>query len=344
MIKAIARELELRHSYLENERVDTIYFGGGTPSLLHTDELHQLIALLTATFDIASEAEVTLEANPDDISMSALVGFQKAGINRLSLGTQSFYEPHLKLLNRSHSAGQSLQSLALIKDAGFVNYSADLIYAMPYRDHSVWLDDIDQMLSFHPPHLSCYNLTIEEKTVLGRWSKTGRFEEADDQFAYEQFDLLMDRLAANGYEHYEISNFSRPGYQSKHNSSYWSNANYLGLGPGAHSYNQHSRQYNVSNNALYIKAITSGRLPAKIESLTRTDHINEMIMTRIRTAAGIDLALLKAKWGYDLMHEQASTLGAWHDSQHLISQDNHIRLTRKGKFLADKITEDLFIA
>ncbi|MEQ8711889.1 MAG: radical SAM family heme chaperone HemW [Cyclobacteriaceae bacterium] len=344
MVNAIVRELELRVEYLQGETIETIYFGGGTPSLLSIEELQWLLGSIYDHFEVSNLPEITLEANPDDLSTDTLEAFRNAGVNRLSLGTQSFYDPHLQLLNRSHSAAQSIMSLELIQSAGFTNYSADLIYAIPHSDHSVWMDDIDQMLSFSPPHLSCYNLTVEEKTVLGKWTKTGKFVESEDGFAYEQLDMLMDRLSANGYEHYEISNFAKPGYHSRHNSNYWNNHNYLGLGPGAHSYNQSSRQYNISNNALYIKGIASGQVPAQIELLSPTDKINEAILTQIRTSAGIDLSQLVSQFGYDILHEQKAVLENLINRSYLEKSDNHLRLTRAGKFLADKITEDLFIA
>ncbi len=344
MVNAIVRELELRVEYLQGETIETVYFGGGTPSLLSIAELQCLLGSIYDHFEVSNLPEITLEANPDDLSIRALDAFRNAGVNRLSLGTQSFYDSHLQLLNRSHSAAQSIMSLELIQSAGFTNYSADLIYAIPHSNHSVWMDDIDQMLSFSPPHLSCYNLTVEEKTVLGKWVKTGKFVESEDGFAYEQLDLLMDRLSANGYEHYEISNFAKPGYHSRHNSNYWNNHNYLGLGPGAHSYNQSSRQYNISNNALYIKGITSRQVPAQIELLSPTDKINEAILTQIRTSAGIDLSQLVSQFGYDILHEQKAVLENLINRSYLEKSDNHLRLTRAGKFLADKITEDLFIA
>lgn len=344
MVNAIARELELRVDYLQGELIETIYFGGGTPSLLSLEELTYLLQLIDGNFDVSKSSEVTLEANPDDINEQSLDGYLAVGINRLSLGTQSFYEPHLRLLNRSHNAQQSMMSLELIKAAGFTNYSADLIYAIPFADHSIWKADMDQMLSYSPPHISCYNLTVEEKTVLGKWSKTGQFKEVEDTFAYEQLDLLMDRLSANGYDHYEISNFAKPGYRSKHNSNYWNNHKYIGLGPGAHSYDQSSRQYNISNNARYIKAISNGTVPSETEPLNRTDQINEMMLTRIRTSEGIDLELLKEKFGYDLLVAQEGIIASWVQGQYLEAMNNHLILTRKGKFLADKITEDLFIA
>ncbi|MEQ9299264.1 MAG: radical SAM family heme chaperone HemW [Cyclobacteriaceae bacterium] len=344
MVNAIVRELELRVDYLQDESIKTIYFGGGTPSLLSIEELQGLLTAVFDRFEVSNLAEITLEANPDDLSMDSLVGFKQAGVNRLSLGTQSFHEPHLKLLNRSHTSAQSTQSLELIRSAGFTNYSADLIYAIPHSDHNVWLDDMDQMLSFSPPHLSCYNLTVEEKTVLGKWAKTGKFKESGDGFAYEQLDLLMDRLSANGYEHYEISNFAKPGYHSRHNSNYWNNHKYLGLGPGAHSYNQSSRQYNISNNALYMKGIESGKVPTQIEELSTVDKVNETMLTQIRTSAGIDLNLLVNQFGYDMLSEQKATLDNLINGTYLEKTESRLRLTRAGKFLADKITEDLFIA
>ena len=343
MINALEEELRLRQGYLQDDKVETIYFGGGTPSLLAQNEMRLLMRTIRELFPVVPDPEVTLEANPDNISESYLEILKDIGINRMSLGTQSFHEPHLTLLNRSHDAQQSRRSLELIRKAGFDNFTADLIYGIPNDDHSIWQADIEEMLSFDPPHLSCYHLTVEPNTVFGKWAKSGKFQEADDHFAYQQFDILMDRLSANGYEHYEISNFSKPGYQSRHNGNYWDHKKYLGIGPGAHSYDLQSRQANIANNALYIKSIGQGQVPAAIEQLSKTDLINEFIITKLRTSLGIDNEKLKMHYDYDLLQEQYEVVRQLKLEGYLRSEGDHLRLTRKGKFVADAITEKLFI-
>ncbi len=343
MINALAEELRLRQGYMQDDEVETIYFGGGTPSLLTQNEMRLLMSTIRELFPVTPDPEVTLEANPDNISESYLEILKDIGVNRISLGTQSFHEPHLNLLNRSHDAQQSKSSLELIKKAGFDNFTADLIYGIPNDDHSIWQADIEEMLSFDPPHLSCYHLTVESNTVFGKWAKSGKFQEADDHFAYQQFDILMDRLSANGYEHYEISNFSKPGYESRHNSNYWDNKRYLGIGPGAHSYDLYSRQANIANNALYIKSIEQGQVTAETEELSKTDLINEFIITKLRTSLGIDSEKLRKLYGYDLPQEQNKEVRQLEFDGYLTLKDGHLRLTRKGKFVTDAITEKLFI-
>ena len=342
MVEAIALELKLNSTYLDGSTIETIYFGGGTPSVLQEFQLDAIIQAIQEHFPVSDDLEMTIETNPDDISESYLQALKRVGFNRTSLGIQSFHEPHLQLLNRSHNAEQARQALSLISEY-FDNYTADLIYGIPAADHHIWHTDIEMMLQFAPTHLSCYSLTIEEKTVFGNWVNKGKFVEASEDFTAEQLEYLMDKLISSGYEHYEISNFCKPGYASRHNSNYWEGVPYLGVGPGAHSFNGRSRQYNISNNALYLKTIQKQKIPATIETLTIEDQINERIMTGLRTAKGLDVKQLQECFQYDLIKDQNDAIEKFMAEGILNLEDGRLRLTTKGKFLADRITEELFL-
>lgn len=268
MVNAIAQELILQQDYLNNEPVDSIYFGGGTPSLLTETELQRLLEALHQYFQIASSPEITLEANPDDLSLEKLRSLKEAGINRLSIGIQSFYEPHLRYLNRAHSASEAQICVQKAQDAGFTNLSIDLIYAIPHPDHSIWEEDLAKAIALQPAHISSYCLTIEENTVFGRWLRHNKIPPVDESFSAEQFERLVERLESANYEQYEVSNFCQTGQESIHNSNYWRNVHYLGVGPGAHSFNGASRQYNVPNNGKYLQAMASQKIPFEREVLS----------------------------------------------------------------------------
>lgn len=343
MVKAIGRELELQQSYLEGEPVNTIYFGGGTPSLLSEAELGFLLGCLHQVFSIKAGVEITLEANPDDLQADTLRMFQKAGINRLSIGIQSFHEPHLRYLNRAHNAGEARSCLQRAQDLGFDNISIDLIYAIPAPDHQIWMKDLTIAVALKPQHIAAYCLTIEEKTAFGQWLKNGKIKEVADEYAAEQFEILLSTLNDNGYEQYEISNFCIPDYESRHNSNYWLKEKYLGVGPGAHSYNGNRRQYNISNNGLYLKALGNSRLPAELDELQPHDQANEYIMTGLRTKWGIDLGKIKKEYGFDLHHSHRNYLKNLLKEQKILMQGQRIILTNRGKLLADRISSDLFI-
>lgn len=342
MVEAIALELKLNSHYLEGNTIETIYFGGGTPSVLQEFQLETIVQSIRDYFTVSETPEITIETNPDDISESYLQALKRIGFNRTSIGIQSFHEPHLRLLNRSHNATQAGKALDLISQY-FDNYTADLIYGIPAADHYIWHTDIEKMLQHAPTHLSCYGLTIEEKTTFGNWVSKGKFAEASEDFIAEQFEYLIDKLIANGYEHYEISNFCKPGYPSHHNSNYWEGVPYLGVGPGAHSFNGHSRQYNISNNALYLKAIQNQKIPATIEILMLEDQINERIMTGLRTAKGLGVNQLKDLFQYDLIGDQKNAIDKFITEKVLNLEEGRLRLTTKGKLLADRITEALFL-
>jgi oxygen-independent coproporphyrinogen-3 oxidase len=337
----ICKEIELRSSYLSGSPVETIYFGGGTPSLLSETELELLMNSIRKHFTLAKEAEITLEANPDDLDGKTIDILKNSSINRLSIGIQTFNEPHLKYLNRIHSKEASLKCVKTAQDKGFSNISIDLIYGIPHHDHSIWREDLSIALSLQPAHISSYCLTIEEGTVFGNWLKKKKISLAEEEFSAVQFEILLQTLTENNFDHYEISNFSKPGLYSKHNCSYWSGKPYLGIGPGAHSYNGEEREFNVSNNANYIKSLKTGLIPSTIEKLSQTDKINEYILTNLRTKWGCELDLLK-KMGDLPLNEQMGKIQLYEEKDLLINNNGIIILTNKGKLLADRIIYDLF--
>lgn len=342
MLAAISKELVLQKDYLSGELIETVYFGGGTPSVLSQDELSLILDTIRSIHSIADHAEITVEANPDDLTPERLQELRSAGVNRLSIGIQTFDSARLKFLNRVHDGGAAIKSFTDAREAGFDNISIDLIYAIPGETNEQWLEDIRQAVALKPEHISCYSLTIEDKTAFGKWAATGKLKAEPDEVSAQHLELLMQELGAAGYEHYEISNFSKPGFHSKHNSSYWKGAKYLGVGPSAHSYNGESRQYTVSNNHAYIKSIQGESIPFEKEILSRENKINEYILTTLRTSWGIDLAVLKKELHYDLIEQNKSYINQLLDKE-LITIDNTIlKLTQTGKLLADKISSDLF--
>ncbi len=344
MVAAIRAELILRKDYIKGATVQTLYLGGGTPSLLYPPELDSLLDTVSDNYTLTSDAEITLEANPDDLTESLLQSLRNAGINRLSIGIQSFSDAILRMLNRSHDSRTALDAFRRSREAGFNNISIDLIYAIPGLANTEWEDSLRQALDLAPDHISAYTLTIEPKTVFGHLAANGELIEADEESAAFQMETLIDRLADAGYEQYEVSNFARPGFQSRHNRSYWLQDNYLGVGPGAHSYNGVSRQANISNNHLYLKSLRAGDVPYKVEMLTRTALINEYIMTSLRMNKGCDLSALKRKYDFDLIVDNSEYLQQLDRYGLVILKDSILQLTRKGRLLADKIATDLFVS
>ncbi|MBK6265857.1 radical SAM family heme chaperone HemW [Marivirga sp. S37H4] len=343
MVNAICHEIKLQKDYLKKERIHSVYFGGGTPSLLNELQLQKILNTLNQYLEVSSSAEITLEANPDDITPEQLKMLFQNGINRLSVGVQSFNAEILKWMNRAHNAKHAFRCLEWINESEFKNFSVDLIYGIPISTHVQWRDDLKTLLSFLPPHISSYCLTIEPATVFGNWQKKGKLSEASEEYAAEQFIELVEALQSSGYEHYEISNFAQSSFVSQHNSSYWQQKPYLGLGPSAHSYNGQSRQFNLTNNTKYIKAIQQDILPFEKEQLSRNDQINEYLMTSLRTSDGCNLSFLSEKYGYELMNEQNKIISQWLNNDLCILENHRICLTRKGKLLADKLASDLFL-
>ena len=340
-IDAITKEAQVQHSFIQ-EPVETIYFGGGTPSILQKNELKKILISIQKNYIITTDAEITLEANPDDISTKKLIEWKGLGINRISLGIQSFVEDELAWMNRSHNAKQAIESVQLIQQH-FNNYSLDLIFGSPLLTNELWLDNINQALAFNPPHLSCYALTIEEKTVFGNWLAHKKMDAINQEHQAEQFEVLMEQLEANNYLHYEISNYAKPGFESKHNSSYWQGKSYLGLGPSAHSYNGTSRFWNVANNALYISGIENKTDIREEEVLTSAQQFNEYVMIALRTVQGIKINYIQEKFPSKYYHHFIKMIQKWVVSQHLLVNQQSITLTSKGKLFADGIASDLFI-
>ena len=341
-MSALLSEMELRKDYLEGEPIETIYFGGGTPSLLPSEDHRALIEKISSAFKISPNAEITLETNPDDIPEEKLKDWKEAGINRLSVGIQSFFEEDLKWMNRAHTAGQALDSLqAAIKY--FNNITVDLIYGTPLLTNEKWKKNIDRVITEDIVHLSCYALTVEPKTPLYKLIKEQKTDDIDPDKQSEQFLLLMQWMEEAGYEHYEISNFSKPGMRSRHNTSYWQQKKYLGLGPSAHSFNGSSRQWNIANNSLYISSLQNGVASFELESLSPVQRINEYIMTSLRTTEGLDLEFVTREFGEKAVANIENHLPKHRANESLFKEGNSIRLTRKGKLFADGIAADLFL-
>lgn len=343
LIDLIATELELQKGYLAGQALDTIYFGGGTPSLLTETNLATVFNAIVKNFTIYPDAEVTLEANPDDLTTEKIKSLKSVGVNRLSIGIQSFDDAVLKFLNRAHTAQEAFGVIEEVRQAGFDNINIDLIHSIPGQNSDQLKRNLEVLLSLEPQHISAYSLTVEEKTVFGRWAKQGKFSPVAEEQSANQFELVMDVLMANGYHHYEISNYCLPGYASKHNSSYWQQKHYLGVGPSAHSYNGHSRQFNVSSNALYKKGLLEAKIPFEFELLSEADKINEYIFTTLRLDTGCDLNYLATHFKYNLNKERAEYLAQLATQNLTVVQGNHLKLTRAGKLLADRISEDLFL-
>ncbi len=346
LVDAIAQEIALRADYLGPSPVlDTIYFGGGTPSLLTAAELDAIFGAVHRHFAVAPGAEITLEANPDDLTAPKLAELAATAVNRLSIGLQSFYEPHLRLMNRAHNAQESTTAVRRAQAAGFENISIDLIYGVPAPGHHVWEADLANAFALDVPHVSAYALTIEPDTVLGRRQGKGTFAAPPDEFVAVQFELLLAQMRAHGYGQYEISNFSRPGRESRHNGNYWRGVPYLGVGPSAHSFDGQNRQFTVANNPQYVAAVLErGTVPATVEELTARDRANEYLLTTLRTARGCDLAHLRDALGLDLRAAHPAYLGALTAQGWATIQQEVLTLTDAGKLLADQITLELFQA
>lgn len=344
MVSAIEQEILMRCRYLNGEKIDTIYFGGGSPSLLPEAAIASLLTYLDFLFQVDENAEITLEANPDDISKTKLKAWKRAGFNRLSIGVQSFSDSSLQWMNRAHHSAQSVEAVELAQAIGFSNISIDLIYGVPGMSDADWEQDVHKAIALQVPHLSCYALTVEPRTALDKMIRTKKSVDIDADTQARQFSILTQKLAEAGFEHYEISNFAKPGFRSRHNSSYWQGTPYLGLGPSAHSFNGTSRQWNTSNNALYLSCIKEEIVPCEQEILSSVQQLNEYIMTSLRTIEGIDLNRVATRWGNAQMDALLLTAGKYLESGRLTQIDQRLQLTEEGKFLADGIAADLFSA
>ncbi len=327
-----------------NETIETIYIGGGTPSLLSWQEVETLLQNIHLHFTVSEDAEITLEANPDDINKTLLQQWKQIGINRLSLGLQSFNEAELKWMNRAHTAAEALQSIALIQEADFTNFSVDLIYGSPLQSNEQLLANLQFILNKNIPHVSAYALTVEPKTALAKMISQQNSQPIDEAHQATQFEILVDQLEKAGYQQYEISNFAKPGYRSRHNSSYWQGKPYYGFGPAAHSFDgKNIRRWNISNNALYIKSLEGRQIPFEEEILTDEERLNEYLMIALRTAEGIDLSKIAVEFGDENAAYVKEKAHHFITEEKLIHQQQSITLSNKGKFFADGIAASLFL-
>lgn len=351
LISCMQKELVLRKDELQNETIETIYFGGGTPSLLSTEEIQSLLDTIEENFSVIESPEITLEANPDDLSDAVILELAKSPINRLSIGVQSFFEEDLKSMNRAHNANEAKNCLSMAT-RHFDNITVDLIYGVPKMTNKRWKENLHTLFNFGINHISSYALTVEPKTALDSFIKQGKYPKLEEQVAREHFEILVEETQKQGFVHYEISNFGKPNYFSKHNTSYWQGKKYIGIGPSAHSFNQTHRSWNVSNNAKYIKSLQENVLPNEVEMLTINDQFNEYIMTGLRTIWGVSLSKIENKFGIDFKKRllkaadkfiQQGLLVIASETKQSVSIDEILKTTSKGAFLADGLASELFI-
>ncbi|HDR90193.1 MAG TPA: radical SAM family heme chaperone HemW [Bacteroidetes bacterium] len=341
MTNCLCHELILQREYLD-QPVETIYFGGGTPTVLEPGQLKGLLHIVQDIFKGTGKQEITVEANPDDLDRGFCESLLHAGFNRISIGIQSFHEADLTLMNRRHTVEQSVRSVQAAQDAGFDNISVDLIYGLPGMTTETWKRNVEKALTLNVQHISSYYLTIEKGTIFYRWKKKGILQEQDDKEGFEQFRVLNRLAASAGFLQYEISNYALPGCQSKHNSAYWKGIPYLGIGPSAHSFNGKERQWNVSHNAKYIRAIEEGTIPAEKEKLTEKMLFNEAVMTGLRTSGGVDLEEICMRFGNDARQYFLNQAGKYLKSGWMINRGGKLILTEEGMFLSDTVISDLF--
>jgi len=341
MIDAMLTEIALQQGYLENLPVASVYFGGGTPSVLETSAINQLLQRIEQFHDILPDAEITLEANPDDLTTAKLQQLSETKINRLSIGIQSFFDKDLEFMNRAHNSEEAIACIRNAQEVGFQNLTVDLIYGTPTMTNEEWRKNLQTVFDLNIPHVSCYCLTVEPKTALEHFVKTGKSKDVNEEQVAEQFQILVEEMTKYGYLHYEISNFAKPDFFAVHNGNYWKGKKYLGIGPSAHSFNGQSRQWNVANNAQYIKSLQENKLHYEVETLTTRDRYNEYIMTGLRTIWGVDLIKIEA---FDIA---VKTHFIDKSKQYLlqglmIQEGNHYKLTSKGRLLSDGIISELF--
>jgi len=356
MVNAIIKEIEIRSDVLNhnkqndieilsfpNEKIETIYFGGGTPSLLSEEELMSILFAIKRKYHVSDEAEITLEANPDDITFQKLSEWKKAGINRLSIGIQSFVERDLMWMNRAHNAIQALDSIRLAREVGFDNFSIDLIFGTPNLSEGEWKENVQKVIDLSVPHIASYALTVEPKTALDKMIRSKKKEDVNNETQASQYLLLMNMMKEAGYEHYEISNFAKPGFRSRHNSSYWERKKYIGLGPSAHSYNGKMRTWNKANNAIYVKSISENIIPFEKEILTPTQRLNEYIMTSLRTIEGLDLQFVEHIFSKEERNRIENLVKDEIENEQAFLKEEKIILTNEGKLFADAIAVKLFV-
>jgi len=329
-------------NYLAGEKIETIYLGGGTPSLLDYDTLMMVFDKLRKTYVISADAEITIEANPDDLDVKKINDLKRTPVTRISIGIQSFFDDDLKYLNRIHTASQTESSVKRSQDVGFENISIDLIYGIPTLTDEKWVENLDISFSLNVPHISAYGLTVEPKTAMETLIRKGKATAVDEKQSVRQYKILMRQMKANGFIHYEISNFCKDGFISLHNSNYWKGVKYIGLGPSAHSYDQSSRQWNTSDILKYLESIEQGNIPAEKEILSETDKLNEYIMTSLRTIRGCDLDYIGKTFGSGLQNSIKKRIDKHIAANHIAFTDHILTLTDEGKLFADGIAAGLF--
>lgn len=340
-IHALCQELEMRRDYLGNEKIETIYLGGGTPSQLLPEELEAIFTYIYKVYSVKDNAEVTLEANPDDLIPKYITMLRQLPINRISMGIQTFQEETLKLLHRRHSAQQAIEAFHQCREAGFQNISIDLMYGLPGETLNIWKQDLHQAIKLHPEHISAYHLIYEEGTSLWELKEQRLIKEAEEDLSVSMFSTLIDTLSQAGYQHYEISNFCLPNFYSRHNSSYWTGKKYLGCGPSAHSYNGISRQWNVASLDKYIKSIHQQKIDYEIEELDIYTQYNDFVITSIRTCWGMSLSFLQSMYGENL-YQYCLQMASSHLEQGVLEiKEDALKLTKKGIFISDRIMSDL---
>ena len=342
-IPALLKEIALQHSYLEKEPIETIYIGGGTPSLLGYTQLASILEKLNKTFEIKPDAEITIEANPNDLNASKIKDFKKLFINRLSIGIQSFFKEDLKYLHRLHSPSQAETAVKRSQDAGFENISIDLIYGIPTLSDENWKKNLHYSFSLNVPHISAYSLTVEPNTALNKLITKGKLTAVNEEQSIKHFKVLMQQTKENDFLHYEVSNFCKKDYFSKHNSNYWKGIKYLGLGPSAHSYNKVERQWNISDTQKYIEHLDSNKLLFEKEVLSETDKLNEYIMTSLRTMWGCDLNYIETYFGISEKARLEKKSVQFIDDKKMINEKNHLILSDEGFLFADGIAAELFV-
>lgn len=343
MVKALRTELSLQKQYLSGQTIETIYFGGGTPSLLIGEEIESLIDHIADLYPVSSDAEITLEANPDDLDLQNIRKLRTSNVNRFSIGIQSFFQEDLRWMNRAHTATEAEGSVKRLQDAGFENITLDLIYGYPLLTAEKWKANIQTVKDLHVPHISAYSMTVETKTALASLIRKGLQKPMNESQSAEQFLLLLESLTEAGFEQYEISNFALNGMHSKHNSNYWKGISYVGIGPSAHSFNGKTRQWNIANNAKYMESIHKKVVPAEEEILTEVNRLNEYIMTSLRTMWGMDLNKIQQEFNSDYRKKIEETIEEFINKEHINEQEGIVTLTTEGKLFADKIASDLFV-
>lgn len=344
MLSAMKKEIFLRKDELQNKTLQSLYFGGGTPSILSGDEINSLVDEVLKYFSFEKDIEITLEANPDDLDKDFLKDLSKSPVNRLSIGTQSFFDEDLKLMNRAHNASEAEGSIKRAQDFGFENLSIDLIYGSPTSNLEIWKENLNKTIALEVPHISSYALTVEPKTALNDWILKGKVANPKEEEQNKEFYYLLDFLKNHGFDHYEVSNFAKPGFYSRHNSSYWKYKEYLGIGPSAHSYNGYDvRSWNVANNQQYIKKLNSNLLAKESEILSQEDQFNEMMMIGLRTMWGVDLGSLNSKFPEEFLQKSQNEIQQKISEGILIVENNHLKIPEKHWFMADGIASDLFL-